>query len=132
MDKQTCRAITAAAVKALEAVAAEYGVVVEAKGGTYFDSSALIKFEFSDVNESGVAQTREATDFTAYAQHYGLNPEDLGKQFVSGTTRYTIIGLKRRATKMPILAKRLDGKVYKFSAAGVVSGLGLIKQVESA
>jgi hypothetical protein len=131
MDKQKCNAIAAAAKKALEAVATEFNLTVTDKGGNFDLGSTLLKFEFAELGEDGVAQTREATDFTMFAQQYNLEPTDLGKEFVSGTERYTIVGLKRRARKMPILATRKDGKTYKFAAPMVVQLLNLKEQVEN-
>jgi hypothetical protein len=48
------------------------------------------------------------------AKMYGMSPEDLGKSFTYGRDQYTIVGLSRKSHKFPLLAKRSDGKVFKF------------------
>lgn len=125
MDKQQTKQIADASKAALEAVAAEFGVAIEYKGGSYDSGSCIIKFEFADIGEGGIVKTREATDFQRHATSYGLEASDLGREFTSNSHTFTITGLKTRARKMPIMAtKNADGRNYKFSADRIATLLG--------
>lgn len=116
MNRQKCGQIGDAAEKALQQIAEEFGVQITRKGGNYSDGSATIKFEFAEIGEDGTAKTREAEDFAMYANRYGLEASDLGRDFTSRGDTFTISGCAPRARKMPILATRkADGKRYKFN-----------------
>lgn len=123
MDKATTKKLAEASAKALEAVASEYGVSVRYKSGNYSSTTASLKFEFSDIGDDGVVQTRESEAFTQLAHVYGLKAEDLGATFESRGRTYTIVGLNGRARKMPIQATRDDGKSFKFTDVTVVDAL---------
>ena len=132
MDKQKCRQIGEDAQRLLEALAAKYDCTVTARGGSFDGHAATLKFEFAETSDEGVLLTREAQDFTHFAHRHDLDPEDLGKEFVSGTDRYTIVGLRKRATKHPILCRRQsDGKTYAYAAATVKQLLTLKANVEA-
>ena len=123
MDKATTKKLAEASAKALEAVASEYGVSVQYKSGNYSRTTASLKFDFSEVGEDGVVQTRESENFTKLAHIYGLKAEDLGATFEAGGRTYTIVGLNGRARKMPIQATRDDGKPFKFTEVVVADAL---------
>ncbi len=124
MDRATSKAIAAEAVEALMAVADKYGCEVQ-RGNASFDStSTKIQFAFSEIGEDGIVMTREAETFKEVAHMYGLQPDDLGKQFTSRGHTFTITGMNTRARKMPIQATREDGATYKFGADMVKRALG--------
>jgi hypothetical protein len=122
IDRAFLKAFTKDALKALDAVAATYGITAAYKGGSYDrnGANATLKFELAAPNAAGVVETREAQDFKSLAHVFGLRPEDLGSKFnVRGTT-YQITGLKSRRRKYPISAIRVsDGKAFKFPEATV-------------
>jgi hypothetical protein len=64
---------------------------------------------------TGTIESVEARDFKANAWRWGMQPTDLGREFTHIRDTFTIIGAKPKAGKFPILAKRSDGKVYKFA-----------------
>lgn len=100
----------------LQDIEKEYGIKISLGNCTYSDSNATFKLEVSDIGDNGEVMTKEAEDFKRRASLYGLSPKDLGrviKDPLSGE-EYTIIGLKTRSTKYPILAKGKNGKTYKF------------------
>lgn len=125
MDRQTTKRLAEASTKALEAVAAEFGVRVKYKSGRYGSSTADLKFEFAEVSEDGTVQSRETEAFTRLAEVYGLHPNDLGRQFKVRQNVYRITGLNTRARKMPIQAERCsDGRGFKFPESVVAEALG--------
>ena len=122
-DKATCRMIAREIEQAVAAVAEKYGVSVAYKGGSFDASTFKPKIELSVVAPDGVVATPERRDFEDMALLYGLAATDLGREFQSNGSRFTICGAKPRSPKRPILAKRSDGQVFKFSPDAVKSAL---------
>ena len=121
------RRLTDAAIAALEKVAADLGLTVEAKGGTYDAGHFTTKFRFCCVGDDGVAITPERENFSKYAEMYDLSPDDLGRTFRSHGKVFTIAGLNTRARKRPILCDADDGKTYTFREDDVRRLLSLEK-----
>ena len=89
---------------------------IEVGNATFTDSEVTFKVNFATIGKNGEVKDKSAEDFKRAAFAYGLKPEDLGKSFVTAGVQYTITGLKRSSRRYPILAKRSDGKQYKFPA----------------
>jgi len=116
IDRQVCKDLRAAIAEALASVEAEFGVAISLGNATFTRERVTFKVEAATVDENGDANTKEAADFKLHALEYGLQPHDLGRSFDSLGTTFTIVGLKPRSKKYPILARSAkDGKVYKFS-----------------
>ena len=104
------------------AVEAAFLSALDAEGLRYNGSSAKygdtgsITFKFIAVEDgpNGVnVASPEAQAFLMYANAYGSSPEALGGRIVYGGNDYIIEGLRPRARKFPVLARRTsDGKVY--------------------
>ena len=124
-DRNDLRTLNAAMQKALNTVAAEHGLQITLKAGSYeADGSRFTtKIEALAPNASGEIVSQEAKDFQNYATGYDLKPGDLGKVFQSNGHSYTISGMKPRSRKFPIIATRDDGKSYKFTAEAIVQNL---------
>ncbi len=120
MDKVSARNLSEALKAFLVSFEEENDVKVAIGSGKYDDTTLTLKIELSELAESGEALTRSANEFKALARSYGLNPEDLGKEFRDGVRTYRIVGLKPRASRYPIVAEALGDKHrYKFSAESV-------------
>jgi hypothetical protein len=122
-DKVVAREIAKATEAALADVCAKYGVEVKYKGGSFTSNTFNPKIEFSVVSEDGTAITREVEDFKRYSEMFGLSPEDFGKEFRSNGQVFKVCGLKPNSPKLPVLAKALDGRVFKFQASAVAAKL---------
>lgn len=116
--KAQTRLLAAEATAALEAVAARHGTTLTYKGGTYDTSFAALRFEFA-VGEGG----REAADFKRWALMLGLKETDLGRTFTARGATYTVVGYVPRG-RYRILAKRGDGRTFRFLVSEVVRLLG--------
>lgn len=114
LDTQTLKIVRE---KMDEALASLADIGIHAKAGhiSYQDRNATVKVEIAVMGENGEVVSKEALDYERYRDMYEL-PE-LGSTFVSGGVMYTITGLKPRSTKYPVLAERVDGKVFKFTRA---------------
>jgi hypothetical protein len=107
-------------VKAAIALIAErHGIKIEMGRGSFSANAFTLKVEGAVVTSDGTAMTREAEAFRQLASLYGLRPEDLGRSipFQGGTAN--IIGLKSRASRMPIVLQDENGKTWKTSAENV-------------
>ena len=125
-DRQTVKTTRERLQTALDAVAAELGCQIKVGGATFErdGSRCYFKVDCAVVGEDGTVETREASDFVLYAAQFKLSPEDLGREFTKGGETFTIIGCKPKSYKFPILARRQDGKVFKFPAVTVRAGMG--------
>jgi hypothetical protein len=103
----------------LEPFGEKYGLQLKTGRCSFSPSNFTMKLEGSLINEDGVVQTKESEDFKNFAPLFGLDPEDLGKQFRTGMDMYTITGLKTRAKKYPVVAVNEKGRSYKFPAENV-------------
>ena len=113
---------------ALESVATEMNLSLRVGNMSYTHDTVTIKVEGATIGDNGVANSNEASDFKSLATYYGLKPEDLNREFIStdyiGTKTYTIVGIKPKSRKYPILVvDKRDGKTYKLPAAMVVKAL---------
>lgn len=113
MDRALANKINDAALQALQAVADEFGVKLDRKGGSYSSTSLITKFEFAD-------EGADQAEFDALCHVVGLTPEHFGKEFVSQGKRFVVTGINLRARKYPVTADCIsDGKSYKFTADSV-------------
>lgn len=123
LDKPTVLNLQNEMLTAMQAVAAKHGLTVINKGGTFSQTSTMMKFEVVTCGKTGEPQTREREDFKRLASVYGLQATDLDRTFVFNGSIFQVVGLKFR-TVSPVLCKRADGKVFKFYAANVKGLLG--------
>lgn len=98
-------------LKQLEAWAAESGLAIEFKGGTFDSTVATLKLQVSIASDdpNAVPNSPEATNFKHQAPYYGLRTEDLGRTITIQGERFRIVGLKPRASKRPIVLQAVDG-----------------------
>ena len=119
IDRHVLKLIASDIETALQDVSKKYHVDIKYKGGSFTPTNATLKLEINPISDTGETVTSEASDFKLYAPMFGLNPDDLGKSFVSNFQTYTIIGLKKKSHTYPVLCKRSDGKLFKYPATTV-------------
>lgn len=122
-DRQTCRLVSLKVAEALQPLAKELGVRIVTKGGSFIGGSFTVKVEVATVGEGGLVQSKEAEEFKILAAAYGLKAEDLGSTFYSCGHPYTIVGIRPRAIRTPIIVSAKDGKMYRFGATLVANAL---------
>jgi len=111
-DRQNIRQINSEIESAIKSIAEKYGLEVKLGSTRFTNSNFTTKLQVATVGEGGITMSKEATDFNRYKSYLGIKM-DLGQEFVRNGNTYTIIGLKPRSTKYPVLAKCTDGKTYK-------------------
>ena len=117
IERSTCSTLTARANAALKALGEELGLTITVKGGgQYSESTFQTKVEFALPSAGGELMTTEATAFRLNARSYGLQPDDLFREFNYAGRQVKIVGLKTRAHKMPIIYVEIrTGKRFKCS-----------------
>jgi hypothetical protein len=119
-DRTSCRILSRDIEEALQAIAAKHGIVIRPGRGTFSGGHFTLKVECSTVSQDGTVNSKEAEDFKRYAALYSLQADDLGKTITLSFERYTIGGIRPKATRFPILAKRVkDGRVFCLPVDGV-------------
>ena len=115
LDKQTVLKLQTEMLEAMKLVAERHGLTVTNKGGTFTTASTLMKFEVATRSETGEVNSRERQTFKAFASMYGLQVTDLDRPFQSNGHTFTVVGMKPGRSAYPILGKRSDGKMFKFT-----------------
>ena len=109
---------------ALQAVAEKHGVSIRAGNASFDALHANFKVEVKVLQTASGVSGDEA-EFRRYAGMVGLQPDVYGKTFVSNGSTFTVSGLSLKSRRMPVLARREDGKVYKFPVNIVCLKLGV-------
>lgn len=113
INRATAREIGDALQAALQPVAEQFGLTVEIRGGTFDAQSFKPKIEFKTADA-------DEQDFRTYADMYGLDPDDFGREFTSQGKRFKVSGLAHRSRVRPILCTEISiDRVYKFTVEGV-------------
>ena len=96
---------------ALAAVAAKHGITLDI-GNISFDSNSF-RTTLS-AKSSDVAVENDSSEFDRYAARFGIKKEAFNEMFSFQGDMFTVVGIKPRSTKYPLLAKqRSNGKTYK-------------------
>lgn len=119
-DRITCKRVGEQVTERLEQLAAELGLAIKYKGGTFGEGSFTMKIEACVIGENGIVHSKEREDFTRYAAMFDLDPAMLDQTIpMASGESFTITGLKPASEKFPVLARRTDGKTFKLTADGV-------------
>jgi len=113
MTKNEAKNILARIEAELPALGQKLGLKLTPGRASYGDTVEL-KIEAAPILADGSAISKEAEDFKRYAMDYGLEPSDLGRTFDSNGWTFTLTGLRPGRPKFPLLARRSDGKIFKF------------------
>ncbi len=109
----------------LAALGNELGLSLKLGNCTYGMANATFKLEVAPLNSDGSPPvTKESDDFMMHARSFGLQPTDLDKSFSEGGYTFTVVGLKPRSHRYPVVCRRKDGKMFKFPADRVQRALG--------
>lgn len=122
IDKTAANLLASKIEEALQDLAKEFGVDIKRGNGTFNElgTNFTLKLEISTLNESGEVITKERTDFLQLAPMFGLQSEDIDREFIHHNETYKVIGLKPRSRKAPILCQRVGtDKVFKFPETAV-------------
>ena len=117
---QTFRVDFAEAVAALET---QYHCKIALGNITYDAQSFRSKLEVVMQNEDGLIESKERIDYKSHCRLFDLKPEWLGRSFAINDKTWTVVGLKPRATKRPVVVQAADGKEYVFRTVDVIRAI---------
>jgi len=118
LDRATVHDLQEELKAAMKVVTDRHGLSLIFKSQVFNASSTQLKYEVAVRDASGAAQSRERQAFQLMAVSYGHQSSDLDRTFTSRGRTFTICGLKTRSS-YPVLAKRDDGTVFKFTVETV-------------
>lgn len=119
-DRNNTRIVREKLQEAVRGIEEELGIQIKFGNASFSNSIVTIKTECAIKGAEGEIVGQAAEDFKKLAELYGLKPDDLGKEFDHMRDTFTIIGLKPKSKKYPILAKeKYSKKVFKFPARAV-------------
>ena len=124
LDRPTVKYIKKRLESAVKPLAEELGVAIDLGNCTFKTSNCKFQLKFAVLDPDGKAMTEESESFTSSAKLFGLEPDDLGKEFMYRRQSYTICGLKPKSRKYPVIARSDNGKDYKFACRTVLEALG--------
>jgi len=124
LDKPTVKYIGKRSETAVKPLAKELGVVIDLGNCTFQTSNCRFQLKVAVLDPNGKPITEETDSFRSNAKLFGLEPEDLGKEFVFRGQSYTICGFKPKSRKYPVIAQSDNGKNYKFACQTVLRALG--------
>ena len=110
--KGNLKVIRVAIDTALREVEEAHGIKLNMGNISFDETTFRTKLEASIVNEKGIVEDRQRTDFTKYATMYDLNPEWLDKEIVLGDDTFTVTGLNTKASKNVVRIEKDNGQIY--------------------
>ena len=119
--KGNLKVIRVAIDTALREVEEAHGIKLNMGNISFDETTFRTKLEASVINERGIVQDRERTDFTQYATMYDLNPEWLDKEIVFGDDTFTVTGLNTKASKNVVRIEKANGKIYGCTAKNLIT-----------
>ncbi|MBN2272139.1 MAG: hypothetical protein JXN61_16110 [Sedimentisphaerales bacterium] len=124
LDRPIVKYIRKRLETAVTPLAEELGVAIDFGSCTFNTSNCKLQLKVSVLDGDGRAITEEGESFRNNAKLFGLEPDDLGKEFTFRGQSYTICGLKPKSRKYPVIARSDNGKDYKFPCRTVLEALG--------
>lgn len=121
MDKEKIKQFRGDFDKAVEALADRYSVSIDLGNIRYDAHQFTSKITVTEIAE-GVdpEDAKWIESLRKYGYVYGLDEDSYGAKLSRGGEIFDIVGIKPRATKYPIVArKRSDGKLYKLQPDAV-------------
>lgn len=79
-------------------------------------SNVTMKLTIQAENADGKIEPQHVIDFHKNAERFGFKKTDLGRPFTLNGNLYTLVGMKTRSRKYPMIAANTSGKRFKFTA----------------
>jgi len=123
INKTNLQLLKAKLLEAMKPIAEDLELHIEFGNGTFNDSNATLKLKIALIGDNGNILSKEEIAFEQMSWAHKMPASALGSRFRSQGRFYTITGYNSRAHKMPINAKRDDGKPFKFTVNYVKAAL---------
>jgi hypothetical protein len=120
-DRATVQALGEEITAAITEVCAHHGLEVQPEGGKFDPGTYRCSYAIRVPGEQ--VEDGDRAEFGLHAHLFGLTKDDFGRGFRSPQgERFTLVALKPRNRKYPVIGKDSTGRRYKFSA-GVLATL---------
>ena len=122
MNRDDARRVSEAVKAASAPALADLGYGVELGPARYGDTYVKLTLQIVALPPAGAEfnpNTPEAQDFVAYAALEGIDPAALGRPVTHNNQTSIIVGLRRRASRFPILCRQADGREIALTASHV-------------
>lgn len=110
LDTPTIKYIKKRLETAVKPLGEEMGVAIDLGSCTFYTNNCRFQLKVSVLDPDGKAITEEREAFRNNAKLFGLEPDDLGKEFTFRGQLYTICGLKPKSRKYPVIARSDTGQ----------------------
>lgn len=112
--------------EAVSNLESKYGIRVELNTIRYGESYFKVTLTATEVSEDGIKKV-DTSEFDIYKQLLGLNG-NIGDSYINEIgKRFTIVELKPRSRKYPVIVKDESGKQWKISVSTVNYFMGRIQ-----
>lgn len=128
MDKKTAQELSRAVQDALAPLGLDRGLVVRVAGGRFDATCLTIKVELAERSGDGLVLGADAVAFQQLARLFGLQPEDLGREFTDSGGTFRVIGLRPRSPRFPVICRDMGTlKNLKMPAERVARALQAVR-----
>ena len=118
VDKMIALKVSADLKDALEGFYEDDGLDIAVGEPRWNDREVTVRVKVTIADQSEYLDAKKA-EWDAHCEYFGFSSEDFGRKFQFGAKMYTICGIKPRNYKLPIIAKDVRGKLYKWSPSHI-------------
>ena len=112
MTKQNFKAFREDFKSAVADLEKKYGVTMKIGSISYSDNAFSTKLSVVNGTSATDAERNEFEQNVYAVSIYGLTVKDYGREFASPRGTFTLVGVKPRAQKNPLIIRSKDGKQY--------------------
>lgn len=109
MDADKVNVLYADIIESMKAIETKHNVKMVPQGANYTHTSAIFKFELSEISENGLAMTRELQQLKM------RQPEVIGKTYLLRGEKIKFTGYSPRAKKYPYIFETTAGEQRKMT-----------------
>ena len=113
-NKNNLKALRQDMNAALAKLEAQYGIQINVGNASYSDNEVTFKTKCNTISASGTAITKEAQNWSLYAELNGVGQFSIGDRITLQGKVFEIAGWNTRAKKSPVMIKEVGtNKGYK-------------------
>jgi hypothetical protein len=129
ITKESLRGLVVDIEAALKCVGEKHNLSIVSGGCSYSSNEATVKLNVVTNKANGETTTKEELDFMNHCHKFNLSKDDFGTEFFANGGAYTVIGLKPRSSKYPLIGKcSRTGNSYLFSIDALAGDDGVIDE----
>ena len=128
-NKQNLKSLRQDMNAALAKLEKQYGIQINVGNASYSDNEVTFKTKCNTVSKEGTAITKEAQNWSLYAELNGVSQFSIGDRIALQGKIFSIEGWNTRAKKAPVMIKEVgSNKTFKCSAQTLAGKLPMVKE----